>query len=124
MKRSSRRYAVAPAAAMLALSVLGGCASTPPQADNSNVRMHLWASNTRIVVGDTTTLSIQNENAAGRGARFDWTADGARLEQFESGRVVHVTYQKAGDYTVTGTMTLQDGTRRADSKTITVERVP
>jgi hypothetical protein len=86
--------------------------------------MSLWASNTRIVVGDTTTLAITSENTAARDPRFEWRADGARLEQFEKGRVAHVTYAEPGTYTVTATMTLKDGTRRSDSKTITVERVP
>jgi PKD repeat protein len=92
--------------------------------DSSNANMSLWLSNSRIVVGDTTTLAVSSENTAGREPRFDWKSDGARIEQFENGRVAHVTYAQPGTYTVTATMTLRDGTRRSDSKTIAVDRVP
>lgn len=120
------------AMAMLAIGgmmVTSGCqmpeterpAAAPSMAHNY---IDFWIEPSRrtIFAGETVTLTVRDQDTAGRDVNIDWTTTGGELTTERNNRIARVRFDSPGVYTITGRMQADD-LFFSDSIDITVERV-
>jgi hypothetical protein len=90
-------------AAAVVVQSFAACSSSPSRDPMvpDNPQISLRAANEEIVVGDTTTLTINSKNTLGRDARVEWSTTGGELDTEDSDRIARVRFDQPGVYTIT-----------------------
>jgi hypothetical protein len=120
--RITRLTALAVLAAVGTVQV--ACSSSPARDPlvHDHPQISLRAANEEIVVGDTTTLTINSKNTLGRDARVEWTTTGGDLNTEDGDRVARVRFDQPGVYTVTAKLVV-DG-EVVDREAVNIEVRP
>ena len=108
------------AVAISGLLALGGC-ETGPDTQESTVGFAMEASHSRILAGETVTLTTSSENTLGRSAEVRWHANGADLKTSDNGRVAQATFSRPGTYVVSADLMIDGNRVQTQSETIEVQ---
>ncbi len=100
-------------------SFVGACAHNEPMIADQP-RIMIAASNTDLVVGDTTTLTISSKNTLGREADVEWATTGGKISTEDNHRVARVKFDAPGTYTVTARLVVNKAQLDAKSVNINV----
>jgi hypothetical protein len=79
------------------------------------------AANNDVVVGDTTTLTVNSRNTVGRDAHVEWMSTGGRVMPEENGRIARMSFDAPGTYTVTARLFFGDQEVARDAVNLNVK---
>jgi plastocyanin len=117
-------------AALLAvtMSVTSGCrmpgeARAQP-AGLAAQQVDFWVEPSRrtVLAGETVTLTVRDQDTAGRDVNIEWSATGGEITTERNNRIARIQFDTPGVYTITGRMYADDMVM-TDSVDITVQRV-
>ena len=75
-----------------------------------------------IFAGETVTLTVRDQDTAGRDVNIEWSTSGGELTTERNNRIARVRFDSPGVYTITGRM-YADDIVLSDSVDVTVKRV-
>ncbi|MFA9477336.1 hypothetical protein ACERK3_03395 [Phycisphaerales bacterium AB-hyl4] len=101
MMRSKRMRIGGMFSLVAAIAMLGACEQGPTAMDAQEPTVSLSASDTNILVGETTTVMAQTANLLGRDVEIDWSTSVGEIEPTEEGRMARFTSDQAGTAVVT-----------------------
>ena len=79
-------------------------------------------SHQEIYAGETVTLTVRDQDTAGRDVRIEWNTTGGELTTERNDRIARVKFDTPGVYTITGRIHADDVVM-SDSVDVTVKRV-
>lgn len=81
------------------------------------------ASQTDILVGEVVTLTANTRDTMGKDVSIEWRSTGGDLDTEQNETVARVQFDKAGTYSVTADLLLNDVKYKSDTRVITVRPV-
>lgn len=75
-----------------------------------------------IFAGETVTLTVRDQDTAGRDVNIEWSTSGGELTTERNNRIARVRFDSPGVYTITGRM-YADDIVLSDTVDVTVKRV-
>lgn len=118
------RSAITVAAATLCLlSALTGCHTAPRTAD-TQPSLAITPSRTKVLVGETVTITPTTRNLVGLDSSIDWTTTGGRIEPINDGRAAQVTFDRPGTFQVGADLMIDGQIRSRALTSIRVREVP
>lgn len=133
MMTTSRKFSVLAATAtgllLASTASMSGCrmpAETRTDAAMNMATSHIdfWVESSRreVLVGEVVTLTVRDQDTAGRDVTIEWSTTGGELTTERNNRIARLQFDNPGVYTVTGRM-YADDVVISDSVDITVNRV-
>lgn len=90
----------------------------------ASTQIDFWLEPSRreALTGETVTLTVRDQDTAGRDVRIEWTTTGGELTTERNNRIARVQFDTPGVFTVTSRMYVDDLVF-SDTVDITVQRV-